>query len=122
GPKATEPRVRTITLSEWHVLEPPLERHEEQAMVLEYRVRANGFLPQMVRTMVAALVRVGGGAARPEWITELLAVHDRRAAPPPAPSCGLVLWRVRYPDEVACEAALTESTRTIGEENGADKG
>lgn len=122
GPKATEPRVRTITLSEWHVLELPLERHEGQAMVLEYRVRANGFLPQMVRTMVAALVRVGAGAARPEWIAELLAVHDRRAAPPPAPACGLVLWRVRYPDEVACEAERTEPTRAIGEENRADKG
>ncbi len=99
GPQATKPQVRTITLSEWHVVEPTVERHEREAVLLEYRVRANGFLPQMVRTMVATLVRVGSNAADLDWILHLLAAHDRRLAPPPAPACGLVLWRVRYPGE-----------------------
>ncbi|MCX7623273.1 MAG: tRNA pseudouridine(38-40) synthase TruA [Thermomicrobium sp.] len=105
GPWATEPRIRTITLSEWHVTEPDIERHEGEATLLEYRVRANGFLPQMVRTMVATMVRIGIGAAPPEWIDTLLAVHDRRLAPPPAPPNGLVLWRVRYAEDVAREGS-----------------
>ncbi len=120
GPRATAPQVRTITLSEWHLLEPPLERLEGKAMVLEYRVRANGFLPQMVRTMVAALVRVGCGTARPEWIAELLAAHDRRAAPPPAPARGLVFWRVRYPAELVYEAEGTEPTSDTAHQNRAE--
>jgi len=103
GPKAMTPQVRTVTLSEWHVLEPSVERHEREALLLEYRVRANGFLPQMVRTMVASLVRVGRGTEPTEWISELLAAHDRRLAPPPAPPSGLVLWRVRYPEDVGAE-------------------
>lgn len=101
GPKATQPRIRTVNLSEWHLLEPTAERHEHSAIVLEYRVRANGFLPQMVRTMVAALVKVGRGERSPDWIAEVLAAGDRRVAPAPAPARGLVLWRVRYPDDVS---------------------
>ncbi len=101
GPKATTPLVRTITMAEWHLLSPVVEPVGTGAQIVEFRVRANGFLPQMVRTMVSALVRVGTGAAEPSWISELLERCDRRAAPPPAPPGGLVLWRVRYPEDIA---------------------
>lgn len=62
----------------------------------EFRVVADGFLPQMVRNMVAAVVRVGQGERPVAWIDELLAANDRRVLGEPAPPQGLVLWRVVY--------------------------
>jgi tRNA pseudouridine38-40 synthase len=62
----------------------------------EFRVVANGFLPQMVRNMVAAVVQVGRAARPATWIDELLAVNDRRALGNAAPPQGLVLWLVDY--------------------------
>ena len=64
--------------------------------LLEFRVRASGFLPQMVRTIVAALIEVGAGRRAPAWIAELLAARDRRLGPAPAPPQGLTLWGVGY--------------------------
>lgn len=103
GPKSTTPQERVVTLAEWHLLEPTVER--VKAPIFEFRVRADGFLPQMVRTMVSAMVRVGVGKFPPEWIADLLAAHDRRLAPPPAPACGLVLWQVRYPEDIEPEGS-----------------
>jgi tRNA pseudouridine38-40 synthase len=65
------------------------ERHE-------FRVVANGFLPQMARNMVAALVQVARSARPIEWIDELLATNDRGVLGEAAPPQGLVLWQVSY--------------------------
>jgi tRNA pseudouridine38-40 synthase len=62
-------------------------------------VEGDGFLRHMVRNLVGSLVEIGLGRRSPEWITELLAARDRRAAGRTAPACGLVLEWVRYPDE-----------------------
>jgi tRNA pseudouridine38-40 synthase len=69
---------------------------DESASVLEIRVVADGFLPQMVRTIVGALLEVGQGRRRPEWISELLAEPDRRLGPVVAPPHGLTLARVGF--------------------------
>lgn len=60
------------------------------------RVRASGFLPRMVRTIVAALVEVGRGRRDPDWLAALLRGRARALAPAPAPPQGLTLWRVEY--------------------------
>jgi tRNA pseudouridine38-40 synthase len=65
----------------------------------ELRLVADGFLPNMVRTMAAALVEVGRGRRDPDWISELLAARDRRAGPQTAPPQGLMFWRVGYGDD-----------------------
>jgi tRNA pseudouridine38-40 synthase len=65
----------------------------------ELRVVANGFLPQMVRNIVGAVVQVGTGRQDPEWIDELIAANDRRVLGDAAPPQGLALWRVRYKDD-----------------------
>jgi tRNA pseudouridine38-40 synthase len=77
---------RTIRECEW--------RTEGDTHV--FRVVANGFLPHMVRNMVAAIVRVAQSERPATWIDELLAANDRRAMGEAAPASGLTLWRVEY--------------------------
>ena len=62
-------------------------------MTLE--IEANGFLYNMVRTIVGTLVEVGRGARR-SWPGEVLEAADRRAAGPTAPPQGLFLVSVTY--------------------------
>jgi tRNA pseudouridine38-40 synthase len=73
-------------------------RHDDYVVI---EVRANGFLYHMVRNIVGSLVRVGTGEAEEGWISELLALRDRRNAAPTAPSAGLFLAAVHYPDALA---------------------
>lgn len=72
----------------------------ESARVLEVRVAADGFLPQMVRNIVGALLQIGQGRRYPEWISELLVEQDRRLGPIVAPSRGLTLSRVGFAGDV----------------------
>lgn len=60
------------------------------------RVVGNAFLHSMVRTIVGTLAMVGRGQRPPEWVAEVLAACDRRAAGENAPAEGLVFWQVRY--------------------------
>jgi tRNA pseudouridine38-40 synthase len=59
-------------------------------------VEGDGFLRQMVRTMVGTLVEVGRGAQAPEWVTDVIAARDRQAAGPTAPAAGLTLVSVKF--------------------------
>lgn len=63
---------------------------------LNVDVEGDGFLYNMVRGIVGTLVEVGRGAQPPEWIRQVLAARDRRAAGPNAPPLGLVLVQVDY--------------------------
>jgi tRNA pseudouridine38-40 synthase len=71
-------------------------RLEESGPFLEYRVRGEGFLQHMVRTLVGTLILVGKGRVSPAAIPAILEARDRRAAGPCAPPRGLVLERVFY--------------------------
>ncbi|MGH2663184.1 MAG: tRNA pseudouridine(38-40) synthase TruA [Actinomycetota bacterium] len=64
--------------------------------VLEFRARADGFLHQMVRSLVGTLVAVGAGKIDPHAIPSILAARSRSAAGPVAPADGLVLVSVHY--------------------------
>ena len=77
-------------------------RHGDYLVI---EVRANGFLYHMVRNIVGSLVRIGSGEAEAGWIGELLALKDRRVAAPTAPSAGLFLAAVHYPDALRLPAA-----------------
>ncbi len=70
------------------------------------QVEGDGFLYNMVRTIVGSLVEVGRGARKPEWIRELLEARDRRCAGPTAPACGLFLEKVYLRE---CEADDSEN-------------
>lgn len=77
------------------VLDPALALMPHTA-ALALRVRADGFLKQMVRNIAGLLVAVGQGKCAPDAIPHILASHDRRLAPLTAPARGLTLTCVRY--------------------------
>lgn len=60
-------------------------------------VRANAFLHHMVRNIVGVLLQVGAGTKAPEWVAEVLAARDRKAAATTAKPNGLYLVGVDYP-------------------------
>ena len=64
-----------------------------------FDIRANAFVRQQIRRMVAALITVGSGSRPPEWIAKLIASPARNAAAQNAPPHGLTLMRVLYPPE-----------------------
>ncbi|MEW6057152.1 MAG: tRNA pseudouridine(38-40) synthase TruA [Bdellovibrionota bacterium] len=60
------------------------------------RVTGNGFLRNMVRSIVGTLVHVGSGKSSPEKIRTALETCDRKLAGPTAPAHGLWLWDILY--------------------------
>src|SRR5207302_9357365 len=63
---------------------------------VEIAARANGFLQQMVRSLVGTLLAVGDRRLDPAAMQEILAARDRSRAGPVAPPHGLTLERVVY--------------------------
>ena len=62
------------------------------------RFAARSFLHRQVRSMVGALVEVGSGRWTEDDVATALQARDRRACAPVAPSHGLYLSGVDYPD------------------------
>lgn len=65
--------------------------------IIKFKVRADGFLYNMMRNMVGTLLEVGLGKFSVEDVAAILAARDRRLAGPTAPPCGLYLVEVEYP-------------------------
>jgi tRNA pseudouridine38-40 synthase len=78
--------VRTIHSSQW-------VRTDEE---LVYTVRGDGFLHHMVRNLLGTFLQVGKGSLKVEDVSAILSAHDRSAAGPTAPACGLYLVSVEY--------------------------
>jgi len=57
---------------------------------------ANAFLHHMIRNIMGCLVQIGQGAKPPEWMAEVLAARDRRAAAPTFSPDGLYFLGPRY--------------------------
>jgi tRNA pseudouridine38-40 synthase len=66
------------------------------------RITGDGFLRQMVRILVGALIEVGQGKRHPEDLIRILEARDRAAAGPTAPSCGLFLEKIHYQPPIFC--------------------
>lgn len=64
-----------------------------------WRAQADGFLKQMVRNLVGALVAVGKGKVTPQDIRLILERRDRKHLLPTAPARGLCMERVFYEDD-----------------------
>jgi tRNA pseudouridine38-40 synthase len=85
--------VRDIALLE---ITPETEMGEHCVTV---RVVGRSFLHSMVRIMIGTLVEVGRGRRSAAWVGDALQARSRAAAGPTAPSHGLTLWHVAYPEE-----------------------
>ena len=62
-------------------------------------ITGDGFLYNMVRNIVGTLLDVGAGRRPAEWMSEVLAAHNRQAAGQTAPPQGLMLMEVRMKGE-----------------------
>lgn len=69
---------------------------ECEGNLITFRVRADGFLYNMVRIFVGTLIDVAYGKLEPEDIPKIIEQKDRRAAGSTAPPHGLYLNKVEY--------------------------
>ncbi|MBF0225260.1 MAG: tRNA pseudouridine(38-40) synthase TruA [Desulfobacterales bacterium] len=84
------PRLSTIR----NVLQSEFIQHDEE--LIEYRIKANGFLRYMVRNIVGSLVYIGLDRISTDEFKNILESKDRKKAPPTAPPQGLYLFNVEY--------------------------
>lgn len=66
--------------------------------VLEFRIIGDGFMYNMVRIIVALMLKVGEGRLKPIDIKTIIEKENRKAAPFVAPPNGLYLYKVYYND------------------------
>ncbi len=71
-------------------------RWVQRGPLLEFYILGDGFLKQMVRSVVGTLVEIGLGKRSPTEIKEILLAKDRKAAGQTAPAQGLSLLRIFY--------------------------
>jgi len=85
---------------------------EDDAPLLRFHLRGQGFLHRMVRIIVGTLLEIGAGRREPEEIAAILAARDRRRAGPTASASGLYFVGARYPEfDSAPPAAAFPLTR-----------
>jgi tRNA pseudouridine38-40 synthase len=75
------------------IFESTLETCGEE---IHYRIAANGFLKQMVRTVVGTLIEVGRGKMSAADVERVIASKDRTQAGPSVKAKGLFLKKVTY--------------------------
>ena len=83
---------------------------KDQGPLVDLWFYGEGFLKQMVRNLVGAIVACGNGKMALEAIPELLSGKDRRLAPATAPASGLSLVRVCYDQKTTLQALLATAS------------
>jgi tRNA pseudouridine38-40 synthase len=83
----TRTTVRRVLRAEW-------KRRRDGLLCFE--IEANGFLKQMVRSIIGTLVEVGKGRMKAADLRKILNSRDRKEAGPTAPAQGLFLREVKY--------------------------
>lgn len=78
------------------VYELSVRRSTVDPNTVEFEIEADGFLYNMVRTMVGTLVQIGRNRQPVNWAAEVLAGRSRRDAGIRAPAEGLFLVSVTY--------------------------
>ncbi len=64
--------------------------------ILEFRIVGNGFMYNMVRIIIALMLKVAEGKLEPIDIKRIIDGKERSLAPYVAPATGLYLWKVYY--------------------------
>lgn len=73
-----------------------------------FEIAADRFLHGMVRAIVGTLVEIGHGKRPVDDMTRIIAAQDRRCAGQAAPSHGLALERVEYPEPIFFQSKEAE--------------
>jgi len=81
-------------------------RWEEQEHFLKFKIRADRFLRNMVRSIVGTLLDVGRGKISVAEFNNIMNSHDRSEASLSVPAKGLTLTDVRYPELIFSEKAV----------------
>ena len=64
--------------------------------ILEFRIKGTGFMYNMVRIIVAIMLKVAEGKLQPSDVLRIIDGKERTLAPWVAPAAGLYLWKVYY--------------------------
>jgi len=64
--------------------------------IIRFEIEANGFLKQMVRSIIGTLVEIGKGKRKASDLVKVLNSKNRKEAGPTAPAQGLFLKEVKY--------------------------
>jgi tRNA pseudouridine38-40 synthase len=83
----TRTTVRRVVRAEW-------KRGRDG--LIRFEIEANGFLKQMVRSIIGTLVEIGKGRLDAAEFRKILDSKDRKKAGPTAPAQGLFLKEVKY--------------------------
>jgi tRNA pseudouridine38-40 synthase len=73
---------------------------KEKENLLEFTIRADRFLRNMVRAIVGTMVETGRGKLNPEEFRNIILARDRCRAGKSAPAKALFLTDIEYPDEI----------------------
>jgi len=84
---STRTTIRRVNRAEW-------KRGRDG--LIRFEIEANGFLKQMVRSIVGTLIEVGKGKINVEEFRKILDSKDRKMAGTTAPAQGLFLKEVKY--------------------------
>ncbi len=85
----------------------------QQGEIINFEIRANGFLQHMVRNIIGSLIYVGKGSHPPEWIGEILRGCDRSCAAPTFSAEGLYLGGVSYDSKWKLPVFIEPSFKTV---------
>jgi len=77
-------------------------------------IKANAFLHHMVRNIVGVLMCIGKGEKPVGWAKDVLLARDRRQAAKTAPSNGLYLLQVEYPESLGLPQVRGDNTDLSG--------
>ena len=80
--------------------------------LIVFEFEASAFLHHMVRNLVGSLVYIGQGRKPVAWMSELLAMKDRKLSAPTFSAAGLYLVGVRY--ETRWGLPETDDTMPLG--------
>ncbi|MDA3846227.1 MAG: tRNA pseudouridine(38-40) synthase TruA, partial [Vallitaleaceae bacterium] len=72
---------------------------EQRDHLVQITVTGDGFLYNMVRIIVGALIQVGLGFYEPEYIKTIISSKDRSLAKRVAPAKGLTLMDIQYEEK-----------------------
>ena len=84
--KELKTTVRTIKSFDLHI----------EGTRLTFKIIGNGFMYNMVRIIIALMLKVGEGKLKVEDVPRILAAKDRTLVPWVAPARGLYLMKVFY--------------------------